>query len=314
MLAPKVSIFIPVYNTEAYIAQTIACVLNQTFQDFELVIVDDASTDNTLAICESYAAKDARIRLYKNPKNLGMMPNWVHGIQFCKGTYWGKLDADDIWDPQFVEACVDVLDQQTDVGMVVCRYDCMDENDQPIPNSEIQFPAYARNKAFSMFEEKLSKGINGMFADGVTQQGIGLMRRSIFDDYGTFTLLPAGDSEMWFRIGAHYKIYGIDACWHHHRIWSSSFTRTQVNKAHVFAKNLFDARQHILDYYLKVGLLNGADYNVMRKENELSYGFVQAAHFRQNKDWSQFIGQLGQLLKLDPKATLSFYSKRLFNR
>ncbi|MCB0513357.1 MAG: glycosyltransferase family 2 protein, partial [Bacteroidetes bacterium] len=94
---PEVSIIIPVYNTGKYIAKAVKSVLNQTFKDLELIIVDDASTDETYSICEEYAKNDDRVRLYKNERNLGMMPNWNNALQYITGKYWAKLDSDDWW-------------------------------------------------------------------------------------------------------------------------------------------------------------------------------------------------------------------------
>src|SRR5690606_25904165 len=114
----KVSLFIPVYNTELFIAQTIESVLAQTFTDYELIIVDDCSTDSSYEICKSYADRDPRIKLYRNEQNLGMMPNWNKGISLATGKYFMKLDADDLIHKEFVERSFRILEEKEHVGLV----------------------------------------------------------------------------------------------------------------------------------------------------------------------------------------------------
>lgn len=310
MTLPKISVFIPVYNTEKYIAATIDCVLAQSYTDFELVIVDDASTDSTYSVCEQYAQKDQRIKLYRNEKNLGMMPNWIHGIQFCSGQYWGKLDADDIWKPDMLERCVAVLDTQPEVGMVVSGFEYIDEESRTLPGTLFRLPEYARNKAFSMLEQKLSKGMN-LFEDKATQQGIGLIRRSFFEEHGNFTLLPAGDSEMWFRIGAHYKIYGIDACLHLHRIWSQSFTRTEVLGVNKADKNLIDVRKAIFEYYHRQQLISDERFRQLTSENEFALGKYQVAKALSERSYGKAAGYLLANFAQRPGQVIRFYTQRL---
>ena len=73
---PLVSIGLPVYNGENFVAEAIQCVLSQTFSDWELIISDNASTDRTVHICREFAAKDARIRVHQNKQNMGVCPNF----------------------------------------------------------------------------------------------------------------------------------------------------------------------------------------------------------------------------------------------
>ena len=79
MAAPKLSVCIPVYNGAAFIKETIDSVLNQNFKDFEIVIVDNQSTDNTISIVKSYS--DPRIKLFINETNIGMIPNWNKAME-----------------------------------------------------------------------------------------------------------------------------------------------------------------------------------------------------------------------------------------
>lgn len=114
----KVSIGMPVYNGERYVSEAIRCILDQTFKDFELIISDNASTDETVAICEEFARKDERIRIYRQDKNYGAA--WNHNFTFKKarGEYFRWFATDDKCDPALLEKCVSILD--TKPNNVLC--------------------------------------------------------------------------------------------------------------------------------------------------------------------------------------------------
>ena len=103
MAKPLVSIIVPTYNVEAYITETIECVLNQTFKDWELVITDDCSTDSTVAIIQKYAENDSRIRLYQQEHNSGAAAARNNSIEKAEGRYISFLDSDDWWYPTKLE-------------------------------------------------------------------------------------------------------------------------------------------------------------------------------------------------------------------
>lgn len=100
---PLVSIIIPTYNVETYISETIECVLNQTFNDWELVITDDCSTDTTVDIIKKYINTDSRIRLSVLPNNSGAAKARNNSIEKAKGRYIAFLDSDDWWFPTKLE-------------------------------------------------------------------------------------------------------------------------------------------------------------------------------------------------------------------
>lgn len=116
--SPRVSIGMPVYNGENFIREALDSILNQTFQDFEVVIADNASTDQTEAICKAYAARDSRIRYYRNKENLGATRNYNLVFELSTGTYFKWAAHDDVIAPDFLEKCLAVLDK--DPSVVVC--------------------------------------------------------------------------------------------------------------------------------------------------------------------------------------------------
>ncbi len=98
-----ISIAMATYNGEKYIKEQIDSIMNQTIQDFELVICDDCSTDNTLNIIHEYALNDPRFHIYLNEENLGFKKNFEKAISLCNGEYIALSDQDDIWTPDHLE-------------------------------------------------------------------------------------------------------------------------------------------------------------------------------------------------------------------
>ncbi len=103
---PLVSILMTAYNREKYIVESIESVLSSTYKNFELIIVDDRSTDKTLEIAKQFAEKDKRITVYQNEINLGDYPNRNKAAEYAKGKYLKYLDSDDIIYPTGIEAMV----------------------------------------------------------------------------------------------------------------------------------------------------------------------------------------------------------------
>ena len=264
-----VTILIPVYNTEKYISKAIESIINQTFQDWTLLVLDDCSTDNTYDIVLKYAAKDRRIQALRNEKNLGMMPNWNKGLSLCKGEYWGKLDADDYWAPTMIEKSIQILENNKNVALVCSKYQIVDENN--IVKNPPEIPNFAKNKEFSCID-LVKLGPQKMFQYNILRQGIGLMRRSFFEQTSNFNILDNGDTEMWYRIGAHYNIYCIDEVLHYHRIWSESFMRKNSdNNEYRRNVNFYEVRKHILEYYFSNNFLSKKEFKFFIKENRFIF-------------------------------------------
>ncbi len=114
----KVSIAVPAYNCEKYISQSLDSLLGQTYGDFELVISDNASSDDTEEICRRYIAMDKRVRYIRRTENIGGPGNFRYVFAQCSGQYHKWSTADDFWHPEFLAEAVAVLDRRPDV--VLC--------------------------------------------------------------------------------------------------------------------------------------------------------------------------------------------------
>lgn len=105
---PLFSIIIPVYNVEKYLNKCVDSVLNQTFTDFEVILVDDGSTDNCPAICDSYAEKDKRVKVIHKP-NGGLINARKSGLEIADGNYIGFVDSDDWIEPEMYELFANMI-------------------------------------------------------------------------------------------------------------------------------------------------------------------------------------------------------------
>lgn len=128
--APRVSIGMPVYNGENFIRKAIDSILAQTYEDFELIICDNASTDGTSDLCARYAEQDKRIRYVHNDENIGLIANFNRTFTLSRGEYFRWVGCDDWWSPEYVARCVEALD--ADRGAVlVTTYQAHYDDDGP---------------------------------------------------------------------------------------------------------------------------------------------------------------------------------------
>ena len=115
---PILSVLMPVFNSELFVAEAIESILKQTFKDFEFLILDDASTDKSLEIIKNYESKDSRIKVYQNEKNLGVVESRNKLINLSKGKYIAWLDSDDIALPNRFEKQIKFLEDHPEIGLV----------------------------------------------------------------------------------------------------------------------------------------------------------------------------------------------------
>lgn len=123
----KVSIGIPVRNGARYLAETIDSVLSQTYTDFELIISDNASSDQTSEICKNYAENDSRVRYYRNDRNIGAAKNFNRAFALSSGEYFKWLSSDDTITARFLERSVELLDSDRALVLACTRYSVCDE-------------------------------------------------------------------------------------------------------------------------------------------------------------------------------------------
>ena len=123
---PKVTVLIPVFNRERFVDEAIRSVFEQEFSDFELLVVDDGSTDRTPDVLESWKQRDPRIAVVTSPANQGIPAALNLGLAHARGKYVARLDSDDLMMPRRLTAQAAILDARPDVALVSCWYDIVD--------------------------------------------------------------------------------------------------------------------------------------------------------------------------------------------
>lgn len=189
---PLVSIGVPVYDGEKYIRRALDSLLAQDYENFELIISDNASTDDTLQICRRYATRDKRIRLNVNTYNLGVVPNFRAVLEMARGEYFMWAAVDDFWYPNFISTLLNELIKYPDVGVAMCAvervredgtfHDLIRFNDKDNPNRKshlamcLAFPSLLKYNLF----------INGIF------------RRNILNRNSSFPTDEVSAADRWF--------------------------------------------------------------------------------------------------------------------
>jgi teichuronic acid biosynthesis glycosyltransferase TuaG len=162
---PLVSVIMPCYNMERYISDAIMSVRQQTYPHWELLIVDDASTDGTEAVIESHCQQDERIRFAKKNNHSGIADSRNLCLKMAQGRFLAFLDADDIWLPKKLETQLRFMTEKK-IGFSYSSYDCIDESGRPLNKSikaagDLDYEAYLRNTIIGCSTVMVDKDIVG---------------------------------------------------------------------------------------------------------------------------------------------------------
>jgi glycosyltransferase involved in cell wall biosynthesis len=200
---PKVSVIIPSYNHEKYIAEAIQSILNQTYQDFEIIITDDGSKDNTVKIIKSFT--DSRIKLFCFSQNQGAAAAANQCIAESKGEFIALLNSDDAWVPEKLERQVNFLGTNLEIGAVFSYAQFIDENSNKITN-----PLKIKYIDFIMENRTRFEWLNYFFYHGncLCHPSI-LIRKECYNTIGVYDrrLAQLPDFDFWIRLCQKYEIY-----------------------------------------------------------------------------------------------------------
>lgn len=193
--APKVSVVIPAYDREKYIVAAIDSILAQSFADFELVVVDDGSTDGTREVVRGYA--DPRIRLICHARNLGVAAARNEGVRQARGEYLAFLDSDDIAFPDRLARQVAFLDSHGDVAALGAWVDWMDDGGRPLER--------IKRKAISPEDIAAQRLFRAGIQNTASMARTEIMRRFLHDERYSI----GEDFHLWARIAAEHKLANL---------------------------------------------------------------------------------------------------------
>ena len=223
--APKISVVLPVYNGERYLRESLDSVLAQTMEDFELIVVDDCSTDTTPAILAEYAARDPRIHIIRNRENQRLPRSLNIGFAEARGKYLTWTSDDNVYLPEAFMRMADYLDRFPETMMVNASLDMMDEAGNVTHDESDRFDA---DPVMSFYDNR----IGACF----------LYRREVPEEIGGYDpeMFLIEDYEYWMRIMLRYgRIGHIKEVLYHYREHAGSLTTTRKNEV---AKQSFKAR------------------------------------------------------------------------
>jgi glycosyltransferase involved in cell wall biosynthesis len=207
---PRVSVGMPLYNREKYVGAAIEAHLNQTFEDFELIITDNASTDASGEICRAYAARDSRVKYYLNERNLGATGNYRRCFELSGGEYFRWTPSDDMVSDNLLERAIAILDRDASVLVAYGRTKLID----------------AEGNIISDFDERLHlmddqpsrrwKGVQTNLRLGNLHYG--LTRRAEFSKTGLLRSYSGGDFPLIAELSLYGKFYEISDAFFYRRI------------------------------------------------------------------------------------------------
>jgi len=204
MSSPKVTVLMPVFNSEKYLNEAIGSVLSQSFIDFELLIINDGSTDDSVRIIQEYQGKDNRIVYVKNERNVGIQKTLNKGISLSQGGYIARMDSDDIWcDQKKLQKQLDFLDNNPDYALVGTAMETIDTH-----GDKLQIIKYKET------DKEIRNSI--LFSSQFAHPSI-IIRKSALESIGNYSEEKkhrnVEDYELWLRIGTRFKFANLgDIC------------------------------------------------------------------------------------------------------
>ncbi|HEY8781554.1 MAG TPA: glycosyltransferase [Mucilaginibacter sp.] len=185
------TVLMPVYNSERFLAEAIDSILNQTFADFEFLIIDDCSTDNSVSIIKSYS--DRRIRFYQNQINLGISPTLNKGIELAKTELIARMDSDDVSYPERLQKQYDFIAANPDGALYSCWVRVIDQENQFIRFDDFNSNYYYYNLTF----------ICWIYHPTI------IFTKTAVQEVGMYSVPYSEDFELFWQLSRKYKIYNL---------------------------------------------------------------------------------------------------------
>ncbi len=207
-----VSVVMPVYNAERFLRQAIESILNQTFTDFEFIIVNDGSTDVSPLIIEEYKKQDSRIIVHNLPQNMGIVSAMNSGCKLAHGKYIAVMHSDDISMPDRLEKQVVFLNGNSDISVVGANIQTVDESGEYLEQSRMPLlPVHLKWEL--------------LFGSALAHPTV-MMRVSDIAPIGfyKFERFPAEDYDLWTRLAKVVQLANLPDILLHYRVWSQSIT------------------------------------------------------------------------------------------
>jgi glycosyltransferase involved in cell wall biosynthesis len=295
----------PVYNCERYVADAIDSVLSQTFRDFELIIVDDGSTDGTSAIVDKYRERDTRVVVLRRP-NGGIVSALNAGLAQCKGDYVARMDGDDICISNRFAVQAAYLDQNLNCVCVGGAFTGIDESGKPQGTF-----TFSRNKftSFETFPVRVA----------LTCHPVAMFRRATLLAVNGYrnTFPHAEDHDLYLRIAHYGSIYNSDEVLFYYRGHPGSISRRNLELQET--EMAYAELAALLAHRGLPDLVTAdMDFDAARQRIDQAYPLAISSAFVRFRVWRRFVGEAPALapgLKWDVlRSALSLRPTTLFSR
>jgi len=262
---PEVSVIMSVYNGEKYLKDAVESILNQTYEDFEFIIINDGSIDNTKNIISHYANLDNRIKFVNNYRNIGLTKSLNKGINISKGNYIARMDADDISLQNRFFKQIAIFKKYDDTSVVVSNYVIIDKNNREIKEQKLP------SDNFTLY--------NSIRKNNIICHGSIMMRKMLLDKVGVYNELLdfAQDYDLWLRIFKNgYKFYSIPEVLYKFRITPESAAKKafhQNDYAKLIRKNHekpFENYYHLVEKLRK----DNKQIKLTQREKDALYYYI----------------------------------------
>ena len=249
-ISPLVSIIMPTYNREAWIGKAIQSIINQNYQNWELIIVDNESSDNTSEVVDCFFHKDERIKYYNVRKSIlpGISEYLNYGINIACGEFIARLDDDDEWfDPDKLVKQVDFLNKNKDYLLVGGGAIMVNENRKEIYK-------WLKRETDSMIRK------NALYANPFSHNTVLFRKKQVIDLGGYRAIRFVEDWDLWLRLGSYGKFYNFPLFF---SLYMNAGQNLSVNNQTLAAKTilkLIKEYRYIYPNYRKAFLLNFFQY------------------------------------------------------
>jgi glycosyltransferase involved in cell wall biosynthesis len=267
----SLSILLPVFNGSKFLKGAIESALKQSFTDWEMIAVDDGSTDNSVEILEGFAARDERIKIFKNDHNLGLFENYNRCYELATGEYIKPFAQDDLLMPNNLEKAVSVLRKHPEVSLVLSARDIIDENDnviEMIDPFKLRSCSSKKSELFLAGRDLITWSLI-YFNNHLGEPVVGLFRKaSITTPYDT-KYGHIGDLELWFRLLeqgnacyladklCNYRRHSAQASAQKHRELIDLVDWLRLSKQYYsYLKAIGESEEHLQNRLIEVAALN----------------------------------------------------------
>ncbi len=287
-----VSIILPVYNANAFLKQAIESIINQTFSDFELIIINDGSTDESKKIILSF--HDNRIKYFENEINLGLIKTLNKGINLCKGKYIVRMDADDICEPDRLEKQFNFMERHPKIGVCGSWATVIDEKNQPT------------GKIINQTDPDFIS-IHLLFSVPLIHPST-FFRSEILQNNLYAEVILAEDYELWCRLNEQTNIANIPLCllryrWHGDNISYGKKGIQEKNKEDIISNELLKLGIETDKEMLRIHRLSFSFYELGKKMNP----DIQPSDLKTSELWfARLLARNKQIKRYNQDAFIAF--------